>query len=230
MATSSPGDRHRILGIEVCRGVAAILVILYHVSRHVDSAYKAPLLKSVLQFGHAGVDLFFVISGFIILYVHYDDVGNPKQLARYIRRRLTRIFPTYWVALALTIAMMFHHGVFTAADLFWSAFLLPSDRPLILGIAWTLRFEILFYAMFCVTILHRGAGFALLAGWFALSGFCAASGTKIGFLPDQFQSAFVLEFLFGMVAAFLAKEQFVHGRALFLRSGCRCSRVQRCSK
>lgn len=217
---SKASDRHHIVGIEISRGLAAILVILFHVSHHIDMAYGTPLLRSALQYGHAGVDLFFVISGFIILYVHYDDVGNPNQFARYARRRLTRIFPTYWVALALTILMaVFYHGLPSPAELFRSAFLLPSDKPIILGIAWTLRYEMLFYVMFCALILNRRVGIALLACWFIGAAFCTASGIRINSLPQQFQSAWVLEFLFGMVVAYIAKEKTIRRPYMVLAVG-----------
>ena len=220
MPNSSASNRHHIFGIEVSRGIAAILVILYHASRHIDAAYGAPLLRRTFQFGHAGVDFFFVISGFIILYVHYDDIGNPRQFARYVRRRLTRIFPIYWVALILTIVvqMLGHHGLPSNADLLWSALLLPSNKPMLLGIAWTLRFEMLFYVMFCLVILNR-AGAALMACWFITSAFCAVSGTSIGFLSDQFQSAYVFDFIFGMAVAYIAKEQLIRSSYVFLAAG-----------
>jgi peptidoglycan/LPS O-acetylase OafA/YrhL len=55
--------------VEAYRGIAATAVVLYHTARHFDKNYGIPALESVFQFGHAGVDLFFVISGFIILFV-----------------------------------------------------------------------------------------------------------------------------------------------------------------
>jgi peptidoglycan/LPS O-acetylase OafA/YrhL len=59
----------------------------------------------VFQFGHAGVDLFFVISGFIITYVHYDDIGTPSRLGRYAARRFQRIYPLYWLATLVTLIL-----------------------------------------------------------------------------------------------------------------------------
>jgi len=84
----------------------------------------------VFQFGHAGVDLFFVISGFIILFVHYDDIGRPERLGRYVGRRLSRILPTYWVALVLIVVLSLGggHNFPHLIDLAWSASLLPSYK------------------------------------------------------------------------------------------------------
>ena len=62
--------------------MAATAVVFYHAARHLNKIYGVPALMCVFQFGHAGVDLFFVISGFIILFVHYDDIGRPERLGR----------------------------------------------------------------------------------------------------------------------------------------------------
>jgi len=212
--------QHRVAGVEVARGIAAIFVILFHASRHINRAYGTPLLVSAFRFGHAGVDLFFVISGFIILYVHYDDIGNRNRAPRYIQRRLTRIMPTYWVAFALTfaMAMLGTHSLPSPTDLAWSAFLLPTDRPMLVGVAWTLRFEMLFYVMFCFVILSR-KGFSLLALWAGLCAFCVITGTRISFLPDQFQSGFALQFFFGMSVAYLTKQQAVRNPSVVLAAG-----------
>jgi len=77
---AEPADGRKLTGIEASRGVAATAVVLYHSARHLDHVYGVPGLMRVFQFGHAGVDLFFVISGFIILFVHYGDLGRPERL------------------------------------------------------------------------------------------------------------------------------------------------------
>ena len=79
-AASGGASSNRLVGIEAGRGIAASLVVLYHVSRHLDQAFGAPMLVHAFQFGHSGVDFFFVISGFIILFVHYRDIDNPLRL------------------------------------------------------------------------------------------------------------------------------------------------------
>ncbi|HEY2616558.1 MAG TPA: hypothetical protein VGI78_04400 [Acetobacteraceae bacterium] len=76
-----------------------------------------------------------MISGFIILYVHYEHIGTPLRPDASHR------------------------------SLAWSASLLASKGELLLGIAWTLRYQAVFYAMFCVLILSRAAGVLLLALW-----------------------------------------------------------------
>ena len=213
--------RARLDGIEICRGIAATMVVFYHAARHLDHNYGVPLLMGCFQFGHAGVDLFFVISGFIIMYVHYNDIGNPARLGHYLRQRITRVMPTYWVALALTVAMGAggSRGFPSLADLAWSASLVPSNRELLLDIAWTLRYEITFYALFCGLILHRGAGTAVLAFWLAGIVLAAAGGVDAGWLPGSLYGVFNLQFFFGMSVAYAMRNAVIPAPRLILATG-----------
>lgn len=198
---------NRILGIEGGRGLAACLVIFYHVSRLMDAAYGSHYLKTIFQFGHAGVDFFFSISGFIIFYVHYGDIGQPHRVLYYIGRRFSRLIPTYWVALSITIVMYLlgRHALPPFWPLVWQTFLLPSDRPLILGIAWTLQFEMLFYIIFCFLIINKNFGGILLGIWFIVSVVSMVSGVHLKWLPKQFNDSYVIEFYFGMFSAYIVK-------------------------
>ena len=98
MSVSNTQSGSKFALIEALRGLAATAVVFYHTARHTDKAYGTPLLRQIFQFGHAGVDLFFVLSGFIILFVHFRDIGQPGRLSYYANRRFTRVMPTYWVA------------------------------------------------------------------------------------------------------------------------------------
>jgi exopolysaccharide production protein ExoZ len=198
----------KLAGIQALRGIAALAVILYHVARHMDQVTALPLVMRVFQPGHAGVDLFFVLSGFIILHVHRTDMGRPDRLRHYARQRFQRLMPIYWIALALTAFAMLAAGNAVSLDhLLWSATLLPTAREPLLGIAWTLQHELLFYLAFAFLIVSRRLGFALLAlwmGWVALAG----PGLVAGAVPARITSLYNLEFLLGMAAAAL----LAHGR------------------
>src|SRR3984885_1419086 len=86
--------RARLEGVEAGRGVAALLVVLYHAALHVEGDVPgSAVLWGLPHFGHAGVDFFFVLSGFIISFVHRKDVGRPDRLGHYLERRFTRVFP-----------------------------------------------------------------------------------------------------------------------------------------
>jgi exopolysaccharide production protein ExoZ len=211
----------KLTGIEAGRGIAATVVVLYHSARHLDKVYGVPALMSVFQFGHAGVDLFFVISGFIILFVHYGDIGRPGRLSRYVGRRFTRIMPTYWVALGLTIVLSLGggHGLPPLFDLTWSATLLPSHDEPLLGVAWTLQYEIVFYAVFCLLIINRTLGISVLIFWLfeiVLTKFGMGIG---GGLPHSLYGMYNLEFFLGMAVAYCLRNYAVPMPKLIMAAG-----------
>ena len=194
-----PSTRQSIASIEILRGLAACLVVWSHVARHVDRDAAAPLLIKLFQPGHAGVDLFFTLSGFIILLVHRSDIGRPERLRHYAVRRLSRVMPLYWIALAasLVIAAAGQHGGFPGTpSLIWWAALLPTSVEPLFAIAWTLQYEAMFYLCFALLILSRPLGVLALGGWMLVI---------VCFLgmawPPALCRVFGLEFLFGLAAA-----------------------------
>ena len=123
------------------------------------------------HFGRSGVDFFFVLSGFLISLLHWKDVGQPARLSRYAARRLTRIYPTYWLVLIPIIPFdIFTHTLFddygSPLEVLKSIFLVPQDHT-ILDVTWSLRNELLFYALFGLIILSRRIGFVIAALWIA---------------------------------------------------------------
>lgn len=203
---AAPARRQTLQGIQAARGIAAILVVLYHGGRMLSLPQYVgyvPLHK-IFGFGHAGVDFFFVLSGFIISYVHHADIGRPRRLAHYAFQRLTRIYPIYWVATAIVIA-----GTFLSHD--WAArlrplhvaaslVLIPHGEEPVLGVAWTLEHEMLFYLAFGLAILSRRLGQALLVACLLLMALVVVdppSNAAVVFLGSLYH----LQFLMGIVVA-----------------------------
>ncbi|WP_336972640.1 acyltransferase [Sphingobium aromaticiconvertens] len=193
----------KLVGIQALRGIASLAVILYHVARHMDQVTASPLMMRFFQPGHAGVDLFFVLSGFIILHVHRIDIGQPDRLRHYVRQRFLRLMPIYWIALVLTALALIAAGhMVSSGALLWSATLLPTVQEPLLGIAWTLQHELIFYMVFALLIFSRRLGVTLLViwtGWIML----AALGLVAAVVPDRITNLYNLEFLAGMGAAAL---------------------------
>jgi len=218
-----PDARHapprlQLQSIEAARGIAALLVILYHAERHLR--LRLFPTGGLFQWGHAGVDFFFVLSGFLILTVHHADLGNPARLSRYVQRRFSRIYPFYWLVLAGTFVLnAISPKPETHSLLEWlSAVLLLPGHPIsVHGTAWTLQNEILFYSVFALMIVSRRIGGFCLCIW----GFASVAALTI--TVDKNATAllcdFNVEFFFGMGAALWCLRRSVPRPALVLACG-----------
>src|SRR5487761_2014894 len=169
----SPLKSDKLTGIEAGRGVAAMLVVGVHARDPLFKNFGVPVpLGDLFFFGHAGVDFFFVLSGFIIMHVHASDIGRPGRLGHYLQRRFTRIYPFYWIVLLLTVlalALSSRPDAFPSIPYITSsALLLPGGGAPVVPVAWTLKNEVVFYAVFSVLILHRNLGLVLLGVWLAI--------------------------------------------------------------
>lgn len=196
--------------LQIGRGLAAIGVVLFHLNNSmwgVDK-YFPQALSPLLGFGNAGVQFFFVLSGFIIAHVHGGDVGMPARLRRFAAKRFVRVYPTYWVVLVLMLAALFAAPALGSADerdlgrILASVLLLPVQHEPVLSVAWTLEHEVLFYIVFGVCIANVRIGVALLAIWqLASLGHVLSGG---GDSPWRvLVSANNLLFVFGIAAAHL---------------------------
>ncbi|MEP7210637.1 MAG: acyltransferase [Alphaproteobacteria bacterium] len=139
------------------RAVAAYMVVVFHCIEYVNSL---GLGMPRLPVGAAGVDLFFVISGFIMVYV----AGARETPAGFAINRIARIAPLYWVATLAAAALAFTHPwVFPAARIDLQSVLAslafipaPDARNMlspVLFIGWTLNFEMMFYLLFVISML-----------------------------------------------------------------------------
>ena len=216
--------RARLEGVEAGRGVAALLVVLYHAALHVESDVPgSAVLWGLPHFGHAGVDFFFVLSGFIISFVHRNDVGRPRRLGHYLERRFTRVFPFYWLVLTclLVDTWTLHHAQFPGVrEVLSNVLLLPQAKDQIVGGAWTLVYEIMFYAVFAIAICNRRVGAALLGVWVALvtTGFVVNPMFRSAALAVA-ASPFCFEFFLGIVAAGILSRRTVPFSGFVLASG-----------
>ena len=223
----------RLGAIEAARGLAALAVALMHVANLMNVPHFSGHvgLGGLFAFGYVGVDFFFVLSGFIITYVHHQELGKAAALPRYLWRRFSRIFPIYWFVLLLAIgataAARYAAGKplgidLGMADLPGTVFLLmpfhgAPVEPKFIGVAWTLQFEVLFYLAFCVVLLHRRLGLGLLAAW-ATYLLANIAGLVTADLPLQLGNAHCLQFLLGVGVALLARSGALNGTLVASRA------------
>ncbi len=101
---AAQSERQTLDSIQALRGIAASLVVLYHTAV-VERAYGHSSFQPLSPFhffGAEGVDLFFVISGFIIVWTSFDSFEKPSAIPKYLARRVARIFPLYWIFFAFS--------------------------------------------------------------------------------------------------------------------------------
>jgi peptidoglycan/LPS O-acetylase OafA/YrhL len=168
-------ERHiRLDSIEVCRGIAATMVLFSHCGRTLGAPAnfgQAPF-GQFFQFGRSGVDFFFVLSGFLIALLHWSDIGRPDKLKRYSFRRVTRIYPTYWLFLLAIIPFdVLTRTLFDSYGDLWEvakSILLLPQKETIVHVTWSLRNELLFYVLFGLLIWNRGIGATVAVVWIAV--------------------------------------------------------------
>ena len=207
-----------LTSLQAGRGIAAILVVLFHTSRAIfqnPKYWQAVPLGGVFDFGASGVTFFFVLSGFIIYHAHLPDLNRPDRLQGYLWKRFRRIYPIYWVLLLLVlpiyfVARNFGFGYETHPDVILSSVLLVHLRTpyQVIDVSWTLFHEILFYALFAVMIWRARVGLVVLGLWFAASTQTIDPATSGRLLPFYFS---YLHLLFGFG---IAARMFLQRRAV----------------
>ena len=205
----------RLDTLEALRGIAALLVVLYHLQDIFVARTGVVPFGGLFGSGDRGVDLFFVLSGFIIMMTHKGDIGSSVRLLPYLYKRSCRIFPSVWIMTSVAAGLYACHfgGAGKMAKLEpWniaaSALLLPQNGPALVNVTWTLKYEVFFYAAFAMLIVSRRFGAAMLLAWQS-----AILLTAIGILhmtnpvASFYLRPICLEFGIGMACAWLILRQ-----------------------
>jgi peptidoglycan/LPS O-acetylase OafA/YrhL len=199
--------------LQALRGVAVTLVVLLHLA-NAEWLYgtgRTPLALFAV-FGLCGVDLLFVISGYLMATLARGQFQRPGSRALFVFSRASRIYPPYW---AYTLALLAAHWAFPAlgdperirqVDAVRSLLLLPQAGLPFLVVGWTLVHELYFYIVIAATLwLPERLFVPALLGW---AGIVAVGGPLAGRLPTAPGPAaqlalhpLTLEFIAGALAA-----------------------------
>lgn len=176
--------RH-IFQLDAVRAIAALLVVMFHAETTLKKPkYLGEEIYPFLEIGYAGVQVFFVLSGFVIFLAHdRDREGSSDILRRFAIKRLRRIYPALWIVVLPLAAVQL--ASITPYDLVAALTLLPVEDEAVLSAAWTLRHEMLFYLLFSVFLFNRRIGLTLLVLW-------GVVGTAFGLMVD---GGWIFEFL-----------------------------------
>jgi len=209
-----PGAAHYD-GVQALRFLAALAVVLLHANFYVGQRLTDQPV-SLWTGGAWGVDIFFVISGFVMVVSTQTLIGNPRGWRVFFMRRVVRIAPLYWIIMSLKVVLLLalpsalFNNPFDLERVVTSYFFIPSRNPAgmiepIHGVGWTLNFEMFFYAMFAAAMFLRISVFRFVGPVLA---FCALMSV----LRDEktwpaitfYFDPIVLEFFWGMIIARLA--------------------------
>jgi exopolysaccharide production protein ExoZ len=195
--------------------LAALIVVLHHITAAEGFYFNFTAFGGFFKPGWNAVDFFFVLSGFIIYYIHEKDLGQKKQWRYYLSKRFIRIYPIYWLIALVSLALILVGNDSTSKAslndissnpyyILRSLFLIPQRNLPFLVVAWSLCYEVFFYLVF---------GIAIVVGKKALwvAGFCylALFGYRLIY-PDVFgnsvalsffSSNYHIEFIFGILTA-----------------------------
>jgi exopolysaccharide production protein ExoZ len=200
------------VSLQALRGLAALGVVLFHLLPF-EAKYLpgASIVPAGFSAGRAGVDLFFVLSGFLAVWTTRGP-GGASAARSFLLRRVTRIYPTYWIyCIPLLLAGIAAPGGPIGEpkpDVFASLLLIPNAAPPLLLVAWTLEFEIYFYLAFALLIWARLARRERILALVAWGGIVVAARAVLAparaeAMLDALLSPLVFEFLAGCAAAYL---------------------------
>jgi exopolysaccharide production protein ExoZ len=217
-------DASRLYSVQALRAVAALLVVWAHSIDAAEQSHSLPVQIGFFHwenFGASGLDIFFVISGFIVSLVAARAASKDAQIqagrrswgvARsFLIRRITRIFPLYWILTLVVIT----EGEIGRFHIHWQSvawmqtlFLLPSLQvPLpspLLSLGWSLVFEFYFYWVLAIFLLLFPR--YLIRNTAILFTLLAAVGIVFGIrhpLLILWMNPMILEFVFGCMAGML---------------------------
>lgn len=179
-----------IAGIEALRGVAALMVLLYHLVELLKVPLPGSLAFVRTHFG-LGVPLFYALSGFVLAYGYSGGLISPRDIKTFYIRRLFRIAPLFYFMLVLWLVVnwlvwdAYSSPLALLLNLTLTFGLVPGMHESVVWAGWSIGIEVLFYLVFPIIALLtpgvRSALFALVMGC-VLSGatYAALAGSNIG--------------------------------------------------
>lgn len=203
--------------IQGLRALAVLLVVGAHEHDFLDRFHIHSIFQTLTALESWGVDLFFVISGFVMMTAHWNDFDVAGSPARFLMRRAIRIFPMYWLVTLLL------YGLFSALPgllLNWVgghsnlalslALLVPRGRYPLLWVGWTLVFEMYFYYVFAASLnFSRRLALTLIGGWAALIVVLQFVPLSQNIWYKTLTDGLVLEFTLGVLAGTLVAKKMV---------------------
>jgi exopolysaccharide production protein ExoZ len=165
--------------VQALRGIAALLVVFVHARYFLFGTPNEALAETLFRPGAMGVDLFFMISGFIMVLTTRNSDGSLHGALHFLIKRFARIWPVYAILAVIGVQVYGPFDYYTVPanviGVVKSLFFLPVDpgKPLYYGLpyglGWTLNFEMYFYVVFAVAMLAGRFRWLAFFGWLLLT-------------------------------------------------------------
>lgn len=186
-----------LISIQFLRAYASIIVVLHHIV-YKDKIYGNNILD-FFTFGEIGVDIFFIISGYIMMYSTHKRNISAKN---FMINRITRIIPLYWTLTFVALAIYFVlPGKVNASGgetvILESFLLLPTEGKYLIQNGWTLKYEFIFYIIFMISLFLDNKRFILIiiTGLFLFGIIIEPTNVYLKSISNNL----ILEFLFGIL-------------------------------
>ena len=238
----------RIYSLQAFRALAVILVVFNHATvlgREAlrlpefanASAMGLPEIANTFFFGDVRgsirVDVFFVLSGFMIFYTYKKYLGDGSKIRTYLIRRCIRIYPLLWTFTLAKIGLILAHPgrakpyETSPSTMIASLLALPQDNLPLIAATWTLSFEMVFYLLFGLAICIGGRRAMVLAAVWVLAiivtNVAPVSIGESSLSPPHVLSYLLyernLEFLLGCVAAYMVRRGAIRRSGLLIALG-----------
>jgi exopolysaccharide production protein ExoZ len=184
--------------IQCLRTVATLLIVVGHTTGFV----KDSIFTSFIFIANIGIDMFFVISGCVVVHNTYHIANNNKAAISFLKRRLFRAYSNYWAAIVIIalISMVLSRPFTLGENTIHHLLLIPHDSNLsFFPIIWTLSFELMFCFLFVGTIIlnrHTKASTYFMWAMIIFTLRIATDDTR-GFYTEFLTSPFHYEFVMG---------------------------------
>lgn len=216
----------KYLGVQVLRAAAALAVVAGHSTDYLTAQTGQVPAQLAWIHGPAGVDIFFVISGFVMMVTARPLLQRAKPARLFLWRRFLRIAPLYWLLTLVRLSVVHwrpgltEHGVPSMWNSVCSFLFIPSRAPggeirPIIPLGWTLSFEMLFYYVFALGLASRNRLLRVVTGCILALAILGVLRTEAWPVWTTLADPIVLEFLGGVWIG----EILLRGRQLGPRLG-----------